>query len=532
MLAQGDANLGVKGVYGLAPGFDAGADLRLIFLTGPGTTSFDLGATGVRFALLGTFDGRQLPEPLPLRAHLNLGFFADNSDQLLPEDAEGRKLIPSRVDRFTQGVSAFSQILFGLGVEVPLEYVTPSLEYNLGVLTGEEPDPLCLNQPLGCPSKAGFSGNPQALTLGVKTMPLEGLVLNLALDLGLTGEDVQGVPATAPFNVIFGMTYAFDPRSREKIVIQEKIVEKDKIVNVKPPASIIVGKVLDADTDKPVAGAVVHYVDQGVSRQVTDAETGGFRSYELTPGVEVELEISAAEYKTRKVKQALVEGEVALEVKIKPEGKTGVVKVVARDDKGQPLKSGALLLTGPKTYTVQLDGNPIEQKVLAGQYTVAITSAGFLTAGRDLDVEPKQDHDVAIDLKVRPEEAIVSVGETRILMDGRLQFSKEEDALEDSARAKLDQVVSALLEHPEFTRVRVEGHWDDSGAADKRIEITQKRAKAVMDYLVSRGISPKRLEARGFGSEVQLVPNSSARNRAINQRIEFAIISTSNAREQ
>ncbi|MEO1270906.1 MAG: hypothetical protein AAFX99_22695, partial [Myxococcota bacterium] len=198
VLAQGDLILGSKAVYPVEKGLHLGGDLRLVTLTGAGSTTFDFGATSLKIAALGTFDATELDNPAPVKIHLNLGYFLDNSDQLLPEDEDGRKLIPSRVERFAQGTSAFDQVQFGLGIEVPLAYVTPLIEYNLGILVGDEPAELCEEQPLNCPSSAGFGGNPQTVTLGVKGQPLEGLVLNGGLEIGLSSEDVQGAPATAP----------------------------------------------------------------------------------------------------------------------------------------------------------------------------------------------------------------------------------------------------------------------------------------------------------------------------------------------
>ena len=86
------------------------------------------------------------------------------------------------------------------------------------------------------------------------------------------------------------------------------------------------------------------------------------------------------------------------------------------------------------------------------------------------------------------------------------------------------EAISVLLEHPEFTRIQVGAHLDDSAPEAKREEMTAARAKAVEAYLRDKGIGKNRLEAKGFGSAQPLVPNSSARNRAINRRIEFVIV--------
>lgn len=529
VLSQGDSNLGVKGVFEVAPAFHVGGDLRLIFLTGAGDNTFEFGATSVRIAGLATFDGTQLPDgPIPVRATLNLGYLVDNSDQLLPEDEDGAKIVPDRVERFSQGLSAFSQFQIGLGVEIPLNYVTPSLEYNLGVLVGDEPPPLCEGQPLECPSAAGFGGNPQNLTLGVRGMPLQGLVPQVAVDIGLSSEDVQGVPVNAPYQIIFGLTYAFDPRTREKIVVEEKIVEREKIVEVAPKVGFFNGTVIDADTKKPVPGAVIEYVGRDLTRQSADAEAGAFRSYEFEPNNEVEIRVTAPDYKDTKLSEAPVEGANDLVVKLKPKGKTGIIRGFVKI--GAENATGSVLLTGPTTYEVTLTEGKFEQKVLAGWYTVTASRPGMLTAGRDVQVKPGGKESVAFNLVRRPSTAAVELVENRIVVDGKIEFS--DTSVKSESHSLLDQVAAVLFEHPEFTRVQVGAHVDDAGPEDKRLATTDFRSKAVRDYLLKKGVSPNRLEAKAFGSSQPLVPNSSGRNRQINRRIEFVIVGSAKAKPE
>ena len=56
------------------------------------------------------------------------------------------------------------------------------------------------------------------------------------------------------------------------------------------------------------------------------------------------------------------------------------------------------------------------------------------------------------------------------------------------------------------------------------MELSQKRTEAVVEYLVGKGIDPKRLEAKGFGETEPLVENDSRENKAKNRRVEFKIL--------
>ncbi len=85
----------------------------------------------------------------------------------------------------------------------------------------------------------------------------------------------------------------------------------------------------------------------------------------------------------------------------------------------------------------------------------------------------------------------------------------------------LDNLAAVLAQHPELTRVRIAGHTDDRGGADLNKQLSQQRADAVMEYLVSRGVAAARLEATGHGEDRPLEPNSRAAGRAMNRRVDF-----------
>lgn len=73
-------------------------------------------------------------------------------------------------------------------------------------------------------------------------------------------------------------------------------------------------------------------------------------------------------------------------------------------------------------------------------------------------------------------------------------------------------------------RVLVAGHTDDVGGDEMNMTLSQARAMAVRDYLVSRGVDGSRVKTRAYGESSPLLPNTSARNRARNRRVEISII--------
>ncbi|MEE9120693.1 MAG: OmpA family protein [Syntrophobacteria bacterium] len=84
----------------------------------------------------------------------------------------------------------------------------------------------------------------------------------------------------------------------------------------------------------------------------------------------------------------------------------------------------------------------------------------------------------------------------------------------------LDEVTSILEKNPEM-EVEVQGHTDNTGSAKYNQWLSEKRAQKVKDYLVSKGIDPSRLEAKGYGLTQPVASNATEEGRAQNRRVEL-----------
>jgi outer membrane protein OmpA-like peptidoglycan-associated protein len=90
----------------------------------------------------------------------------------------------------------------------------------------------------------------------------------------------------------------------------------------------------------------------------------------------------------------------------------------------------------------------------------------------------------------------------------------------DEARTALAGVVDALREHPDL-RIEIQGHTDNVGDPAANRRLSERRARAVRDYLVSRGIAAERLDVRGLGASEPAAANDTEAGRAQNRRITF-----------
>ena len=109
-------------------------------------------------------------------------------------------------------------------------------------------------------------------------------------------------------------------------------------------------------------------------------------------------------------------------------------------------------------------------------------------------------------------------------VDLRLAFGAGSSTLSPTAQAQIRAFAEALR-RPQLAnvRVRIEGHTDSSGSRAVNVSLSQRRAQAVADYLVSQGVPLGRLEVRGFGYDRPL-PGRPASARE-NRRVEAVRIS-------
>ncbi|HVY46569.1 MAG TPA: OmpA family protein, partial [Minicystis sp.] len=88
----------------------------------------------------------------------------------------------------------------------------------------------------------------------------------------------------------------------------------------------------------------------------------------------------------------------------------------------------------------------------------------------------------------------------------------------------LDAVASVLKNAKQIALVEVAGHTDNVGPAVANRKLSQKRAEAVVAYLVKKGIDKKRLEPKGYGPDQPIADNKTAEGKQKNRRVEFRIL--------
>jgi outer membrane protein OmpA-like peptidoglycan-associated protein len=566
----GDTLFGVKGSYRALPWLYVGGDLSVALLNTVGDIGLVGDSTSFGIRANAAADLRELDSPIPLIARLNLQYWFDNSQALVAgvERARYQALLDprpcptidggtgncfeerhlvTRVERYALQIDRVDRFTIGIGVEAPLRvmenfHISPIAEWVLNIpvnrqgysclfvpgagtpdLPGEGQD--------GCLDRQGFGAFEQTLTLGVKVLPpLRGMNIFAAVDIGLTGVNtfVRELSGQAPYNVMFGVGYAFDTLP----VVQEveREVVREVVRETPPPArGRVVGTVVEQGAGTPIAAAIVSFPGRELTALSTNAQ-GGFRSYELEPG-EVRVSVSHPEYNDGTCAGTIPAdgGDVEVRCELVALPRLGSLRGRVTGEGSGPVGGASVTLTGPasRTFTTAPDGSFSASDLPPGSYTARVEAQDFLLRQDGFEVRAREQATPEIVLIPRPRTSLVAIRARQITIRRQVNFATDSAEILPTSTQLLSEIADVILRHPELTRIEIQGHTDDRGGQQHNQDLSQRRAEAVRDWLVRAGVDASRLEARGYGQSQPLVPNITAGNRARNRRVQFMIVERS-----
>jgi outer membrane protein OmpA-like peptidoglycan-associated protein len=152
------------------------------------------------------------------------------------------------------------------------------------------------------------------------------------------------------------------------------------------------------------------------------------------------------------------------------------------------------------------------------RYALAAQAKGYFSVSDTLNltgVQQYQEQTRVISL------APVVKGESIRLNNLFFAFGKAE--LQSESESELQRLYALLAQNPELV-IAIGGHTDGAGSDAFNQTLSERRAQAVRDYLVGKGISEKRLTAKGYGKTKPVADNATEEGRLQNRRVEFTII--------
>jgi len=295
-----------------------------------------------------------------------------------------------------------------------------------------------------------------------------------------------------------------------------KVVEET--LRLRPITAPVVLHFVDRETQKPVAGVefTLNLVGRAPLQGQTDS-TGTWKG-KLQEG-RYRVVARHPDYHEH-ADEIFVQGGEGLEKTFALQILFGTLVVRVVDaEKGTPLQAHVVLKkgTGEVLVDTTTDGNGmVSFRLKEGTYRLEVDKPQTRYIQRQTRVEVKGGATV--------EQEIALLQQAMVFTFRNIYFDLNKATLRPESYPVLDSIARMLLENP-TVKVEIGGHTDTRGSFTYNLRLSQSRAESVRQYLISRGVEPERLIAKGYGASKPIIKN--ARTEAEheqNRRVEFRIL--------
>lgn len=171
-----------------------------------------------------------------------------------------------------------------------------------------------------------------------------------------------------------------------------------------------------------------------------------------------------------------------------------------------------------QVFSDKIEGKFLMSVPLNRDYAAYVEAPGYLFTSKNFSLTSSGESsyfDLLIEMKkLRKDISIVLPN---------IFFATGKWDLEKTSEVELKFLLKFLKQNPSMS-IEVQGHTDDVGKDEDNLNLSQKRAESVRDYLIERGINPERLVAKGYGESHPVAGNITDEDRARNRRTEIKIL--------
>jgi OmpA-OmpF porin, OOP family len=202
--------------------------------------------------------------------------------------------------------------------------------------------------------------------------------------------------------------------------------------------------------------------------------------------------------------------------------KNAEVRVLCVDEKAVPLPNQRILFVNERSkeqfrgksdsvgrFTIELPKN--------SNYIIKNQTLTFESSNSSIEI-PNEKDSILFDLTLT---ILPLVTKVYTLENVYFEFAKA--TLREESFSALNNLAQALLDKPS-TEIEISGHTDNIGDKAANLTLSQKRAESVRNYLISKKVSPNRMNAKGYGAEVPIADNATEEGRNKNRRTEVRIL--------
>ncbi len=190
---------------------------------------------------------------------------------------------------------------------------------------------------------------------------------------------------------------------------------------------------------------------------------------------------------------------------------------VSADDPNRRTKQGAVIGAAAGAAAGAVVGNKSDNPRTGAVAGAVVGGAIGAAVGRRMDKQQAELEQIeGVDVS-RPSEDAINVN-----VKNEILFDFDSAALRSESRDTLRELAGVLARYPEQS-VSVAGHTDSTGSDDYNQGLSDRRARAVADFLAAQGVPRSRIAAYGYGESRPVASNATAEGRQLNRRVQVFI---------
>ena len=165
--------------------------------------------------------------------------------------------------------------------------------------------------------------------------------------------------------------------------------------------------------------------------------------------------------------------------------------------------------------------NLVGEKV-GGEDQYLVTRGEFTTVGKAADRDTLTD--LVTDITYDTTLVLEKIEKNKVFVLENIYYDLDESYIREDAAIELDKLVTILRDNPEL-KIELSSHTDSRAPDDYNMKLSERRAQAAVNYIISQGISRDRLTAKGYGETQLIIPNAQTEEEhQVNRRTEFKIL--------
>lgn len=263
-------------------------------------------------------------------------------------------------------------------------------------------------------------------------------------------------------------------------------------------------------TDPKNIGSPINDHEDQFSLFITADGTRGYYSHE---------EVKDAGYTTSQIYEIDIPEENRIRYK------SNYVKGVVRDKASRDPLAAHIELINLETNEVEslvssdsVSGNYLIVLTEGSEYALYVNKNGYLFRSLNFNYSAEKDYEpIVLDIDLE------KAAEGTIAVLENIFFDVDKYELKKKSITELQKILTFLKDNPSV-KVEIGGHTDNTGSAAYNLQLSEKRAQSVNNYLIENGIKPERLSPKGYGPNQPIADNDFEEGRQKNRRIEFKII--------